>query len=197
MKKQHIIYRFCLAGYFISLILLPMFRFDLVTATTDTNKSKNSAHCGNQPRLKGPKPGGDTNTVKGSILIPEESNVAQEDSPDPTPLIARFRREVCFQVKVWDPSKGTKDGDGIERIEISIRNSNQDTGKDNEIYNHTEKRSPYCFFEGGYPCGSINKFWPSGQPIENGQYSAYIEIYRKNISQPAQWFFRFEIQRPS
>ncbi len=197
MRKQPIIYRLCFVAFgfvtfVVSLSLLTGFRFNPVTATIDANKGGNLIARTNRLRLTGAKPGGDTSNVNGSILIPEES-VVNPDASDPTPLIARFTKEIMFQVKAWDSNKGNRDGDGIEKMEISITKDNQQE----PIYNHTEKSSPYCFFTGGSPCGNLKKIWTNGQPIENGQYRADIQIYLKNSSQPTQWFFRFEIQRPN
>jgi hypothetical protein len=196
MRKQPIIYRFGFvalgfATFVVSSSLLTGFRFNPVTATIDANKGGNLIARRNRLRLTAAKPGGETKKAEGEILIPEESAVNPDDS-DNTPLIARFTKEIMFQVKAWDPNKGNRDGDGIEKMEISITKDNQQKS----IYKHTEKFSPYCFFEGASPCGSLKKFWPNGQLIENGQYSANIKIYLKNSS-PAEWFFRFEIQRPN
>ncbi|GAA6616602.1 hypothetical protein [Scytonema sp. NUACC26] len=197
MRKQPIIYRFGFvalgfATFVVSPSLLTGFRFNPATATIDANKGGNLIARRNRLRLTAAKPGGEINNVNGEILIPEKFAV-NPDASDPNPLIARFTQEIMFQVKAWDPKKGNRDGDGIEKMEISFTKDNQQE----PIYNHTEKFSPYCFFEGASPCGSLKKFWPNGQLIENGQYSANIQIYLKNSSQPAQWFFRFEIQRPN
>jgi hypothetical protein len=185
MSKQKSVHKAYLFGCAMCLILGAMIITD---ANTDNGLLARGL------RLKQQPPAGDTNTVRGGVLVPQESSVLLEDpTNNPFPLIARFTKRIYFQIVVWEASQGTKDGDGIGRVEISINKVNLDTQESSPVYNHTEKSRPYCFFEGADPCGSINTFWPSGQPVENGQYNAAVGIYHKNSPQPAQWFFRFEI----
>ncbi len=76
---------------------------------------------------------------------------------------------AVFQVEAYDPSRGSRDGDGIENIDMSI------VGPDGRtVYQRTENSVAYCAFSGGEPDCEIWDFnasgrkWPSGESLQPG-----------------------------
>lgn len=101
-----------------------------------------------------------------------------------TPSIAR--NGVVFQVKAYDPAVGNQDGDGIARVELSIRD---EAGK--VVYTHAERFATYCAFGGDvqvcdpWDFAQANYHWPSnngqpGEPIYSGQYTLRAIIHSED-----------------
>jgi hypothetical protein len=176
MKKQTLIYRFCLVGVVASLILLPLGRFDRAIAITDTDRDKELLARGNRPRLQ--KPGGVDGDLKGGILLPEDSTIAEADGS----FAAQFTNRKGFRVVVWDPNSGERDGDGIKSVTFHIFDETTGTN-----YDHTEMKAGYCPFGGGEPkCNA-------SQLASNHTYRVLIEVQPRNSSRTgASWNFKIQ-----
>ncbi|MEZ4866972.1 MAG: caspase family protein [Caldilineaceae bacterium] len=98
-----------------------------------------------------------------------------------TPAVVR--NALIFQVEAHDPAVGNQDGDGIERVAMSVLD---DTGK--MVWQKEEKQPGYCAFGGGAPdCGvwwfiDHRNRWPSipdhpGDPIHSGHYTLRAVVY--------------------
>jgi hypothetical protein len=138
---------------------------------------------------------GGQSELEGQIIIPgfkpEELKGSEFDG-------VVFRDRLVFRVEVYDPSKGDKDGAGIEKVKITIKRL-----ENNQIvHERTENNAGYCVFGGGEPdCNVLvfaqsNNRWPEkGQPtIENGLHKAFIEITTKD-NETEEWNWSFWIQR--
>jgi hypothetical protein len=145
-------------------------------------------------RVDVPVDGGQSE-LKGKIVIP---GFKPDELKGPEFDGAIFRDSLVFQVEVYDPSQGNKDGAGIEKVKITIERL-----EDNQIvHERTENNAGYCVFGGGEPdCNVLvfaqsNNKWPEkGQPtIENGLHKAFIEITTKN-NETENWNWSFWIQR--
>lgn len=107
-----------------------------------------------------------------------------------------FSQRLVFQVEPYDPAIGTNDGDGIQQVNFTIINQDNDG---EEVYTHTEENPRYCAFGGGEPDCTLfvfqnNNFrWPGGPPLENANYRAVIEIVPL-YSDPATWNWDFAIR---
>jgi hypothetical protein len=138
---------------------------------------------------------GGQSELEGQIIIP---GFKPEKLKGPEFDGVIFRDRLVFQVEVYDPSQGNKDGAGIEKVKITIERL-----EDNQIvHERTENNAGYCVFGGGEPdCNVLvfaqsNNKWPEkGQPtIENGLHKAFIEITTKD-NEIENWNWSFWIQR--
>ncbi len=105
-----------------------------------------------------------------------------------------FRDRLVFAVEVFDTRVGNTDGDGIWYVDFAIQNDN---GR--EVYTHREESPGYCLFGGGEPnCAVLffadNDRWPGGDEIEDGFYTAVIDIVSRS-AESTQWRWNFEIDR--
>ncbi|MCB0198156.1 MAG: hypothetical protein KDJ65_39815, partial [Anaerolineae bacterium] len=70
--------------------------------------------------------------------------------------------DLVFQVKAYDTGFGPNDGDGIDFVEMIIRNSHGEV-----IHSRNEQNAAYCLFSGGEPdCNRL----PLNQ-IDSGTYT--------------------------
>jgi hypothetical protein len=138
---------------------------------------------------------GGQSELEGQIIIP---GFKPEELKGPESDGVIFRDRLVFRVEVYDPSKGDKDGAGIEKVKITIERL-----EDNQIvHERTENNAGYCVFGGGEPDCNVLVFaqsdnrWPEeGQPsIENGLHKAFIEITTKD-NKTEEWNWSFWIQR--
>jgi hypothetical protein len=131
---------------------------------------------------------GDIFTVPGFITGFNENN-------DPI-----FSQRLIFRMFVRDQS-AAKDGDGVDRVEVQIRDSNNKV-----VYSRTERVPGYCVFGGNDtpedPCRILDltreSFWPeTGNQIRNGSYQLQFSVFPKQDSGFGSqiWELSFEIQR--
>lgn len=143
------------------------------------------------PRPNTQKPGGDFSTVNGGIYVPESERTSSSESE--SFFLARFTKEVNFQVVAFDPKKGKDDGAGIENVQINVFQIDPNTQQELPVYQRIEKAAGYCPFGGDQPCKRwrINRrsTWPKGRQIESGKYRVKITINPQSVI----WFFDFEI----
>lgn len=105
-----------------------------------------------------------------------------------------FAQRLPVRVQVFDETVGNSDGDGIAAVEFQITGPNGD-----RVLQSLEETAPYCLWTGNDPACPAPTFaelgyrWPqTGEPIENGSYSATILITADDESS-AVWFWSFEI----
>ncbi len=89
---------------------------------------------------------------------------------------------LVFQVKAYNPDVGSKDGDGIDHVDMDIFGPN---GK--RVYHHVESTVHYCAFGGGEPDCNVFNFgdnyyrWPDNGPqIHNGQHRLVATVHAKD-----------------
>lgn len=80
---------------------------------------------------------------------------------------------LVFQVAAYDPAVGSRDGDGIANVNLSILDQNGQV-----VYERRENNAAYCAFSGGEPDCNIWAFadhnyrWPdNGPPVIEGFYT--------------------------
>jgi hypothetical protein len=105
-----------------------------------------------------------------------------------------FDDRLVFQVEVFDPRAGSRDGDGIAQVEFVLFDAN-----DYRVHSYTDATPPYCVFGGGPDCDVLvfarnSNRWPNGRSIANGRYLAEMVITPKQ-GEAAIWRWRFWIER--
>jgi CHAT domain len=116
--------------------------------------------------------------------------------------------ELVFEVHAYDPLKGSNDGDGIDRVDMFIIDSNNV-----EVYKHKEGSPHYCAFSGdsrNQPCPALpfaqcsHHLWSTtdcdrdkGQPIASGDYTLKAVVYAKDGRAPTVLTIRVRIQLPN
>jgi hypothetical protein len=184
MKKHTRISRF-----FIAIIMLASIASPVVVYAKEQQIWK--VLIARMPRPNTQKPGGDFSTVSGGIYVPESARTSPSESE--SFFLARFTKEVNFQVVAFDPKKGQNDGAGIENVQIDIVQIDPNTQQELPVYQRTEKAAGYCPFGGDQPCKGLRigrrATWPEGQQIKSGKYRAKITINPQSVI----WFFDFEI----
>jgi hypothetical protein len=138
MRRQTFIYRFYLLGIAVSFIFLPMIELDDAIATTHTPGEAELLARHNRPKLQ--KPGGNNGNLEGGILLRRDSIISEEADGS---FVARFTNRVNFQAQVWDPSVGTRDGDGIESVTFKILDE-EAVDTNNIVHEKIEKNPGYC-----------------------------------------------------
>ncbi len=115
---------------------------------------------------------GDQNKIHGQIIYPD---------------ISPFTTWVNFQVKVYNPKIGKKDGDGINKVGFCINNSGDDCDATQNIYYHVENSASYCAFGGVNPNCAIFDFtkapnnWPgTNNPVVSGTYDLTVTVDAKD-----------------
>ena len=79
--------------------------------------------------------------------------------------------QAVFQIEAYDPSRGNRDGDGIDNVDIRVY-----APDGHEVYQRTENSVAYCAFSGGEPDCEIWDFnasggqWPSGESLQPGPH---------------------------
>lgn len=143
-------------------------------------------NAGNQT-LRGKEPLNNSRYVVLPGYMP--GNIDREDPA--------FRDKLVFQVEVFDPAVGTHDGAGIQEVQFTIINRDQD---DEPVYYRPERTPHYCAFGGGEPNCDVfvfaehNYHWPDNGPaLENAHYRAVIKII-PHQGDSATWNWDFEIQ---
>jgi len=107
-----------------------------------------------------------------------------------------FRDRLVFQVEVYDPASGRRDGDGIRGVKFTITDENDDV-----VHTQTENNAAYCVFGGGEPNCNVWVFaaydykWPNGKQIGDGEYLVTIVITPQR-GEEATWRWRFQIKLP-
>ncbi len=126
------------------------------------------------------------------------ANIAQIGPQDTTD---RAVDQLVFEVRTYDPEIGTNNGDGIDRVEMSI----MDPATGTEVY-YVERSTllaeessgdagvVYCAFSEEclpWVFSDQNYRWPSGEPIHNGYY-----VLRATVSTPdnTQWATQTQIE---
>ena len=131
-----------------------------------------------------PDGGKSASGLEGQIVIP----VAVEVTSD---LVAIFSEQLAFNVEVYDPSEGTRDGDGIREVEIIIRDEDGD-----RVHERTERNAAYCVFGGGEPDCNVwdieDRYfkWPAGNDMVSGKYEVEI-IFTRDDGSEADWRWSF------
>ena len=146
-----------------------------------------------------PTPGGTGPLGKGALApAPPPGKLApldslQAPSSTPTSKLASLRarivspsagtttvsKELTFQVEAYDEKVGTKDGAGIDRVEMFVIDS-----KSRIVHKRTETSAAYCAFGGGepkctvYDFGGHKNLWSDGTPI-GGAYTLRAVVYGK------------------
>jgi hypothetical protein len=93
--------------------------------------------------------------------------------------------ELAFQVEAHDLAVGTKDGDGIDSVDLRIVDSNNQA-----VFKTTEKAAPYCAFGGQTNCDSFvfqshgNRWSSNGPQIQNGVYPLIAIVHATNTGIP-------------
>lgn len=135
--------------------------------------------------------GGSTNGLQGDVVLPRgQKGLIIND--------LTFKDRMNIRMRVWDPSVGGKDGDGIASVRFRIDNDNGDT-----VFDRKESNPAYCLFGGdGVNCTVFvfanEKFvWPQSDaprtPIKNGNYRMNVDVFRKNGGNKGNWNFNFNI----
>jgi hypothetical protein len=107
-----------------------------------------------------------------------------------------FRDRIVFQVEVFDASVGSKDGDGIKDVKITIRDG------DKVVHERTEEQAGYCVFGGGEPDCNVWVFadydykWPGGDPIINYRTYNVDMVITPQQGEVANWRWSFMIELP-
>jgi hypothetical protein len=132
-------------------------------------------------------------------LAPQTST--PQPKPSPTPLVLRnipieggepenmfyamlvYPDELVFTTRLWfrvyahKPLESKVDGEGIERVDFTILNSDG-----NEVYFRQEETAGYCAFSGGEPDCVILDFaeqqyiWPDGGKMVSGTYTLNVVV---------------------
>lgn len=107
-----------------------------------------------------------------------------------------FRDQMVFQVEVFDGSVGSRDGDGIKDVKITIRDG------DKVVHERTEKQAPYCVFGGGEPDCNAWGFadhyykWPGDDPLINYHTYNVDIVITPQQGEVANWRWSFMIELP-
>jgi hypothetical protein len=107
-----------------------------------------------------------------------------------------FRDKLVFQVEVFDASVGSRDGDGIKDVKITIRDG------DKVVHERTEEQAGYCVFGGGEPDCNVWVFadydykWPGGDPIINYRTYNVDMVITPQQGEVANWRWSFMVELP-
>ncbi len=99
-----------------------------------------------------------------------------------------------FLVGAVDAALGIDEGSGVLNVEFSIFDA-----AGNLVYQKVETTPAYCAFGGDFPCephdfAQNNYLWPSGLPLEPGNFTAEIVAIGTNPASSATWTYEFQIQ---
>ena len=139
-------------------------------------------------------------TTASSPTLPPATSTPPP-KPSPTPLALRnipieggdpdnmffaelvFPNEQAFTSRLWfrvyahKPLESKVDGEGIEQVDFTIKNS-----KGEVVHSRTERQAGYCAFGGGEPDCVIWDFsehqfkWPDGGKILSGTYTLNVQV---------------------
>ena len=120
--------------------------------------------------------------IEGVPAEPSElvAEIAQTGPNTTDPLV---NGALVFQVRAYDPDRGSADGEGIDEIDLQILKDGQ------EVYERTERNVKYCAFSGGEPDCEIWVFsdhdnqWPNGRPIDFGPHLLRARVKARNGQQ--------------
>jgi hypothetical protein len=107
-----------------------------------------------------------------------------------------FRDQVVFQVEVFDASVGSRDGDGIKDVKITIRDG------DKVVHEQIEEQAGYCAFGGGEPDCNVWVFtdrdykWPGGEPIINYRTYNVDMVVTPEEGEVSNWRWSFKVELP-
>jgi hypothetical protein len=107
---------------------------------------------------------------------------------------------IYFQLHVRKQG-ASRDGGGIDRVEISVAGPIDPFGDTDTVYTGTERNPGYCSFGGDDPCNLLNlspgNHWPGGPEIFDGEYEAQLDVFLSENPgrQAGSWRFTFEIRR--
>jgi hypothetical protein len=107
-----------------------------------------------------------------------------------------FRDKLVFQVEVFDASVGSRDGDGIKDVKITIRDGEK------VVHERTEEKAAYCAFGGGEPECNVWVFadydykWPGGEPIISYRTYNVDMVITPQQGEVANWRWSFMIELP-
>jgi hypothetical protein len=107
-----------------------------------------------------------------------------------------FRDQMVFQVEVFDAGVGSKDGDGIKDVKITIHDG------DKVVHERTEEHAAYCVFGGGEPDCNVWVFadydykWPGGDQIINYRTYNVDMVITPQQGEVANWRWSFMVELP-
>lgn len=117
--------------------------------------------------------------------------------PEQVTIPPVFRDRLVFRVEAFDIRFGNSDGAGIQAVDITIKDEN-----DEQVHHRREQTAGYCAFGGGEPDCDIWVFathdyeWPEGRPIVNGAYRVEFDITSEEDNRTDQWRWSFIIADP-
>lgn len=101
-------------------------------------------------------------SAQSDLVVEMMQTGRNDDSSD-------VRGALVFRVRAFDPTVGTRDGDGIRAVDMIVLDSN---GR--KVAGKTENNAGYCAFSGGEPNCNVyvfadhNNRWPNGDRIRDG-----------------------------
>jgi len=128
--------------------------------------------------------------ARGGGAARVEAQISLELTQDRPPLVVRIVQpragasattELVFRVAAYDPGVGDRDGDGIDRVEMSILDPYGQV-----VHQRTERTAGYCAFGGGEPECNVFDFaasgysWPAGGELANGTYTLRAVVYARD-----------------
>jgi hypothetical protein len=134
--------------------------------------------------------GGDPKGLIGKMILPGYGGTSEQvDAPI-------FNQQIVFQLFVYDPNFGNKDGAGINSVTMQIFDPNGQV-----VQSRTENNAAYCAFGNDRPECPAWKFaehgnqWPDGTPVCTGAgYQAVMTVDAKDDNNDgALWQFNFAI----
>ena len=138
-------------------------------------------------------PGGGSGDGMEGLIVTQRDIFFTDDDPQ-TPV---FARQLSLQMVVRVAQAGSRDGSGIDRVEIEVVDEDADT-----VYTQTENSAGYCLFGGGEPACTLLQLtsgqkWPgTNRTIEDGYYTAYFTVIPKDsYVNDGNWSQNFEIRR--
>ena len=130
---------------------------------------------------------GDRQGIEGDIFSRSDAQVSAEPAIYSDAI-------TFFLVGAFDTAFGTNEGDGVRQVTFSIFDSDGHL-----VHEKVETMPSYCAFGGDFPCEpyrfSQHGFrWPSGWPLEEGEFNANVFAQGVNDESIANWTYDFKIE---
>ena len=121
-------------------------------------------------------------SAEAATVPPANELAARIAQVGPGSTYAAIGNALAFQVEAFDPAYGSRDGDGIEEVNLEI--FGPDGGK---VYGRTERNAAYCAFAGGEPDCNIFEFtvddsrWPdTDNVVRAGPHRLFATVYAED-----------------